>query len=113
MEDALQKELDMLDLDEKLQALTAFTSKVRKTKRARQSAAYENAKYHGDPEYRQKHNQKTTAYITHKYATDPEWRAKVREQQREYYYKRKAAKTTNRDNSCESISDAWYARGRE
>ena len=86
----LQQELDTLGIDEQLQALAALTKKVRKVKKARQHAAYERARYHSNLEYKKRHNQRTTEHIIHKYATDLHWRAKVREQQKEYYYRRKA-----------------------
>lgn len=95
----LQQQLDTFGIHQRLQALAALTNRARKTKNAKQHAAYERARYHNNPEYKQKHNQKTTAHIIHKYATDPEWRAKVREQQKEYYYRRKAANKIRQQGS--------------
>lgn len=86
--------LQAFSIDDQMQMLQMLVQQIQKKKRTQKRAVYARTRYHGDPDYRKRHNEKKTKRTVHKYGTDAEWRARIREQQGEYYHRSRAEKTS-------------------
>lgn len=84
--------LKALSVDQQMEALENLISHIRKLKKARYQSVYSQIRYQNDDELRKQHSEYSSKSMKLKYAMQPQWRDKVRQQQKEYYYRRKAAK---------------------
>ena len=78
-----------LPLDAQMEIINALKHEVQRKKRNITKASYTRERYHNDDNFKMKTTERTNQYIANKYATDPEWREHVRNQQRQYYHRKK------------------------
>ena len=97
IERAYQQVLDDVVLERQIAILDGLLSIARNKKDRVYRADYSRCRYKNDTDYRQSHNNSANRHHVQRYATDPVWRAKIREQQREYYQRRKQAVASGKD----------------